>query len=645
MAASEQGGIPPSVSDADLVGFIMSKVYDWRDARDPMRDRWNEYYRLWRGFWASEDKQRDSERSRIIMPALANAIEMTVAEMQEATFGNGVYWFDISDDVLDEEQEDAQQARALLHEDMGMYNVRDAISNTYMNSALYGTGIGKVVIQDNNDGTISCVLDAVNPNEFLIDPSARNIDEAYGCVHELFVPYAGVIKKQASGIYRDEWITPYGAMHQSLQDGTSRKDFEAQTYEDRENVLITEYHGLVPRELLKREDVDVIEGYRAEAIVDPDTGDELVEAIITIGNESVVLKAEENPLFLQDRAFVAYQHESVPGRFWGRGVAEKGYNPQKALDSEHRMRLDAMAFTAAPMFLYNLGALGGRRFQLNPRPGRQIPVSGQWDLSQVVAPVNMGQISPATFQQTQELERMVHLGTGAMDISGFSRDVAQSETAAGASISKSVFVKRAKLTMDNVERNFLQPLIKKMLMRYVQFDSRYPKKDTKFVINGSLGMVAREMEQQGTIQMISLVPQGSATQKELIKGYVESSSMPNKAKILKALEADSQQTEAQQQAQQMQMQAQQLELQRMQLDNQKTQSEMQKMSVEMQKLMAEIQKIVASTQTEGVRVQIEGQRVQQEERRLEQEDRRSDIEAARLVLDAREKATTNKDKE
>ena len=635
MAAQEQAGMPPKASDSDLVGFIMSKVHDWRDARDPMRDRWNEYYRLWRGFWSSQDKQRDSERSRIIMPALANAVEMTVAEMQEATFGNGVFWFDVSDDVQDEEREDADQARALLHEDMNVYNVRDAISNTYVNSALYGTGIGKVVIEDNHDGTISCYLDAVNPNEFLIDPSARNVDEAYGCVHELFVPFSGVIKKQAQGIYNDEFITSYGAIALELKDGTSRKDFEASTYEDRENVLITEYHGLVPKRLLSTEEQDLAEGFRGETIVDPDSGDELVEAIVTIGNESVLLKAEENPLFLQDRAFVAYQHESVPGRFWGRGVAEKGYNPQKALDSEHRMRLDAMAYTAAPMFLYNLGALGGRRFQLNPRPGRQIPVSGQWDLNQVVAPVNMGQISPATFQQTQELERMVHLGTGAMDISGFSRDVAGAETAAGASISKSVFVKRAKLTMDNVERNFLQPVVKKMLMRYVQFDKRYPKKDTKFVINGSLGMVAREMEQQGLIQMISLVPQGSATQKELIRGYIESSSTPNKAQIIKALEADAQQTEEQQQAAQLQMQAQQLELQRMQLDNQALQTENQKTATEIKKIMAEIQKIMAGTQTEGQKVQIEQARVQQENRRLDQDDRRADIEAARLVLDSR----------
>ena len=48
----------------------------------------------------SEDKTRDSERSRIISPALQQAVESSVAEVEEATFGRGK-WFDISDDVND----------------------------------------------------------------------------------------------------------------------------------------------------------------------------------------------------------------------------------------------------------------------------------------------------------------------------------------------------------------------------------------------------------------------------------------------------------------------------------------------------------------------------------------------------------------
>ncbi len=65
----------------------------------------------------------------------------------------------------------------------------------------------------------------------------------------------------------------------------------------------------------------------------------MVEALVTLTEDGFVLRAVENPYRMKDRPYVAYQHDSVPGEFWGRGVAEKGYNPQKALDAELRARI------------------------------------------------------------------------------------------------------------------------------------------------------------------------------------------------------------------------------------------------------------------------------------------------------------------
>jgi hypothetical protein len=62
---------------------------------------------LWRGQWSPEDRTRESERSRIVSPALQQAVESSVAELEEATFGRGK-WFDIKDDIHD------QTAKTLL---------------------------------------------------------------------------------------------------------------------------------------------------------------------------------------------------------------------------------------------------------------------------------------------------------------------------------------------------------------------------------------------------------------------------------------------------------------------------------------------------------------------------------------------------
>ncbi len=91
----------PTEADKDLVSFVVGQCDNWRDWRDTnYLELWNEYERIFRGVWASEDKTRDSERSRIISPATQQAVETRHAEIMEAIFGNGDF-FDIEDDVTD----------------------------------------------------------------------------------------------------------------------------------------------------------------------------------------------------------------------------------------------------------------------------------------------------------------------------------------------------------------------------------------------------------------------------------------------------------------------------------------------------------------------------------------------------------------
>ena len=73
-----------------LEGWVISKCEQWRDHFESnYQYSFDEYYRLWRGIWAEEDSLRSSERSRLISPALQQAVESSVAEVEEATFGRG----------------------------------------------------------------------------------------------------------------------------------------------------------------------------------------------------------------------------------------------------------------------------------------------------------------------------------------------------------------------------------------------------------------------------------------------------------------------------------------------------------------------------------------------------------------------------
>ena len=136
-----------------LEGWVMDKCDNWRDHYEAnYAEKFDEYYRLWRGQWAAEDMTRQSERSKIISPALQQAVESSVAELEEATFGRGK-WFDIRDDYRDQQKQDIAILRAALDEDFKKNKIRKAVAECLINAAVFGTGIAEVVLEEEKEMT------------------------------------------------------------------------------------------------------------------------------------------------------------------------------------------------------------------------------------------------------------------------------------------------------------------------------------------------------------------------------------------------------------------------------------------------------------------------------------------------------------
>lgn len=543
-----------------LVSYVLDYVQEWTYYRDTnFKDKWDEYYRLWRGIWQGKDKTRDSERSKLISPALSQAIEATVAEQEEATFGKGK-WIDLSDDILDQDRVDADYLRNVLLEDFEAQKVPGSISEIYLNGAIYGTGIGKINVarrlvkkpiaesvqtvfgQSTNSRLrvkevpeVIVFLEPVHPRSFVIDPTARSIDEGLGCAVTMVKPKHEILQKQEKGLYRPGHLGDY----MDDEDVHSQGEMKAPT--PRGKVKVIEYFGLVPRSLLEQVQGEKDEDFMTEeGVVDLfPTGPEeisesdLVEAFITIANESVLLKAIKNPYLMMDRPLIAYQHDTVPDRFWGRGISEKGYNPQKALDAELRARMDAMALAAHPMMAMDATRLP-RGMQLGVRPGKNVLTTG--NPNEVLMPFRFGNIDASTFHQSGELERMIQMGTGAMDSAAPISQNPRNQTASGMSMIAGASIKRTKRTMQNIERNFLVPLINKSLWRYMQYNpQRYPPSDFKLIPRSTLGIMAREYEQQQLTNLISTVPADSPAYWIILRGIFENSSIDNKEDMLEIL--------------------------------------------------------------------------------------------------------------
>ena len=539
-----------------LEEWVINKCENWRDHYESNYEaKFEEYYRLWRGHWDPADSERASERSRIISPALQQAVESNVAELEEATFGRGK-WFDITDDADDKERQDILYLRNKLTEDFESCKIRKAVAECLINSAVFGTGIGEIVLEEIKemapatqpimDGQLQAVgvnikdrvvvkLRPVLPQNFLIDPVATSIDEAMGVAIDEFVSKHSVELLQEDGVYRDVYIGT------AAPDTDLEPDQDLTIYND-DKVRLTKYYGLVPRELLEAEDVDV------------DSDSMYVEAIVVIANGGVLLKAEANPYMMNDRPVVAFPWDVVPGRFWGRGVCEKGYNSQKALDTELRARIDALSLTIHPMLAIDATRLP-RGAKPEVRPGKMILTNG--DPREVLQPFNFGQVGQITFAQAQALQQMVQQATGAVDSAGIAGNVNGEATAAGISMSLGAIIKRHKRTLINFQQSFLLPFVTKAAHRYMQFDpDSYPVADYKFNATSTLGIIAREYEVTQLVQLLQTMKQDSPLYPVLIQSIIDNMNLSNREELIATMQQAAQPDPQAQQMAQMAQQAQ-----------------------------------------------------------------------------------------
>ena len=553
MLEKEQFTIQQSVS-----GWVMEKCDNWRDHfENNYEKKFDEYNRLWRGHYSSEDKTRDSERSQIISPALQQAVESAVAEIEEATFGRGRF-FDIKDDLRDGEPQDVVLLREQLHKDFNFTKTRKAVAECLINSAVYGTGIGEIIIEEGKDvrpatqpvlegqmiavgvnvaeRTI-CRLKPIQPRNFLIDPVATSVEEAIGVAVDEYVPYHQVELLQESGVYKDVDLT------YAYEDGDLDADPELTDQPD-DKIRLTKYYGLVPKYLMELE-----EGFEAEE----DDG-YYVESIIVIANGGVLLKAERNNYMMGDRPIISFPWDIVPSRFWGRGICEKGYNSQKALDAELRARIDALALTVHPMMAMDATRLP-RGSRPEVRPGKVLLTNG--DPREVLQPFNFGQVNQITFAQADALQKMVQTATGAIDSAGIPGSINGEATAAGISMSLGAIIKRHKRTLINFQESFLIPFVTKVAHRYMQFEPDiYPVNDYKFDVVSSLGIIAREYEVTQLVQLLQTMSADSPLYPVLIQSIIDNMNISNREQLIQVIQQASQPNPQAQEAAQLVQQAQ-----------------------------------------------------------------------------------------
>jgi len=607
----------PTEADKELTDFITSHCDKWRDWRDAnYLPAYLEYERIFRGTWASEDKTRESERSRIVTPATQQAVETRHAEIMEAIFGQGDF-FDIEDNIQDVNGMaiDVELIKAQLAEDFKKDKIRKAIDQIELMAEIYGTGIGEIIVKTETEyvpstraipnqpgqaaigvmerDRISVKINPINPKNFLFDPNGTTVDDCMGVAIEKYVSIHKIVQGIEKGIYRKVDIGT------TSEDTDLEPTQEISQYQD-EKVLLLTYYGLVPREYLNNleENKDIVDLFPENSAAEDYT--DMVEAIVVIANDGMLLKAEENPYMMKDRPVLSYQDDTVPNRLLGRGTVEKAFNMQKAIDAQTRSHLDSLALSTSPMIAMDATRLPrGMKFEV--KPGKAILTNGA--PSEILYPFKFGQTDPNNLATAKDFERMLLQATGTLDSNGMISQA--SRDGGGMSMAVASIIKKYKRTLVNFQEDFLIPFIKKAAFRFMQFDpERYPSVDMNFIPTATLGIIAREYEQQQFIGLLQTLGADTPVLPILLKGIVGNSSLSNRmeliAKLDEMMQPNPEQQQMQQAQQQLALQAAQAQIAVNTTQAEQNRAEATKLSVEAQLMPQEVQAKMSASLTKNL---------------------------------------------
>jgi hypothetical protein len=157
----------------------------------------------------------------------------------------------------------------------------------------------------------------------------------------------------------------------------------------------------------------------------------------------------------------------------------------------------------------------------------------------------------------------------------------------------------------NFQEDFLIPFIKKAAFRFMQFDpERYPSVDMNFVPTATLGIIAREYEQQQFIGLLQTLGPNTPVLPVILKGILANSSLSNRMELISMLEKmaqpDPQAQEMEQVKQQLALQAAQAQIAVNTTQAEQNRAEAQKLMTEAQLMPQEVQAKMSASLTKNL---------------------------------------------
>ncbi len=213
-----------------------------------------------------------------------------------------------------------------------------------------------------------------------------------------------------------------------------------------------------------------------------------------------VIKAQLNPDPLRRKKYFVTSVEKIPGSMWGNAIHDLIEDCQDVCNASLRALVNNMAIASGPQVWYNVDRVPPGTKVTQMHPWKVWPMSSD-PMGSTAPPVDFFQPNSNATELMAVFEKFYAM---ADDISGIPRYMIGNEkiggagrTASGLSMLMDAANKLLKLTLANIDRDVIQPLIE-MLFTYNMLYDPDPsiKGDVNVVARGAISLAQKEVIQQ-----------------------------------------------------------------------------------------------------------------------------------------------------
>lgn len=439
--------------DENKVSTINAKIQRGKDNNGVLRDRWLEYYKLYRNW---RDQSGISGRSDVGVPQAFEWVEVVKARLFDIFAGKRPYLRTKGQEPNDDFPAQIVQQYQNYQYDLAGY--RRMIYDVLTQILIYGTGIikvpwkyeerekfvdvpifpgrpefgstrqkMKVPVYDNISFSLVDVFD------FVVDPEATDLHEdAQWCAHKTRRTIDYLENMEERGIYKN-----IAAVRKELESEAETGGTET----DRHKQVRSTIEGHLPDKNMMLKPVTLQEYW-----------DKVENEVVVIANGKHLIREQDNPFEHGKFPFIVGKIISTPHEFNGIGLIEAGAPSARVMEDLLNNGLDSLNFSINPML--GVDQTRVEDTELVSRPGGNIHTIG--DPNTVLRPIIIPDVSGGVLTWFQLMNELAKGGTGVNDY--MIGQTSNSRTAREATLLASEAAKRIGLHIKVFGFTFIGPL-------------------------------------------------------------------------------------------------------------------------------------------------------------------------------------------